>query len=208
MVGARGRARTVLVAAVGLALVGAVLVSRVSFDANILRLLPRDSPAVQSFRTFLETFGSLDHLYVVFESIDNVNDHKDLIDAYVNALRAAPEIESVDSQLLEPDRDWTYLSDRVLLLLGPFGAADALERFQAPRVDRELAHTRDLLSMPSAQIKTYVQQDPLGLLGILRTRLEQEKGADETLTEIAEGGINAAAIGESAMAEEGTPGRS
>ncbi len=177
MVGARQRARAVILSAVGVAIVAAVLVSRVTFDANILRLLPRTSPAVQSFKTFLETFGSLDHLYVVFESGGNINDHKDLIDAYVTALRAAPEIESVDSQLFEPDRDWTYLSDRVLLLLGPFGAADALQRFQPPRVDRELAHARDLLSMPSAQVKAYVQQDPLGLLGMLRTRLEQEKGA-------------------------------
>jgi predicted RND superfamily exporter protein len=177
MAGARRRARTVIVSTAVLALAGVALVSRVSFDTNILRLLPRHSPAVQGFKTFLETFGSLDHLYLVFESADNVNDHKDLIDAYVSALRAAPEIESVDAQLLEPDRDWTYLSDRVMLLLGPFGAADALQRFQPPRVDRELAHARDMLSMPSAEIKTYVQQDPLGLIGTLRKRLEQEKGA-------------------------------
>jgi hypothetical protein len=30
----------------GLAIVGGILVSRVILDANILRLLPRDSPAV------------------------------------------------------------------------------------------------------------------------------------------------------------------
>ena len=177
MVQARRRALGVGVAAVLLTLVGVVLVSRVTFDANILRLLPRDSPAVQSFRTFLEDFGSLDHLYVVFESADGVGEHTDFVNAYVSALRGAPEIESVDSQLLEPDRDWTYVSDRVLFLLGPADAATAMRRFQPPLLDAEIAHARDLLSMPSPEVKAYVQHDPLGLLGVLRTRLEQQKGA-------------------------------
>ncbi len=39
----------------------------------------------------------------------------------------------------------------------------------------ELAHARDLLSMPSPQIKALVQQDPLGLLTMLRERMSREK---------------------------------
>ena len=54
-------------------------------------------------------FGSLDHLYVVFESEDAIGDHGDLVDHYVEALRRAPEIESVDAQLFEPGKDWSYL---------------------------------------------------------------------------------------------------
>src|SRR6476661_1525519 len=95
MMAARTRAGWVAALAVALAIAGIVLLSRVSFDANILRLLPRDAPAVQSFRTFLDTFGSLDHLYVVFESPDGVEDHVAFVNSYVAALRAAPEIESV-----------------------------------------------------------------------------------------------------------------
>jgi predicted RND superfamily exporter protein len=177
LTGARIRAKWVAALAIVLAGIGAALLSRVSFDADMLRLLPRKSPAVQSFRTFLRTFGSLDHLYVVFESAEGIDDHKTFVNDYVAALRGAPEIESVDAQLFEPGKDWAYLSDRVLFLLGPAGAADALARFRPPRLDVEIAHARDLLTMPSEQIKAYVQQDPLGLLGLLRTRLEKEKGA-------------------------------
>jgi uncharacterized protein len=162
--------------AIAAALSGVLLVSRVSFDANILRLLPQRSPSVRDFQLFLRNFGSLDHLYIVFNSAGAIGDHGELVDRYVEALRHAPEIESVDAQLFEPGKDWSYLSDRELYLLGADGAAAALARFRSPQLDGEIAHARDLLSMPSAQIKALVQQDPLGLLMMLRDRMGREKG--------------------------------
>src|SRR5713101_4953690 len=53
----RRRSRAVLVVTGLLAVLGVWLVTQVSFDANILRLLPRRAPAVRSFQTFLQTFG-------------------------------------------------------------------------------------------------------------------------------------------------------
>ncbi|HEV3215407.1 MAG TPA: MMPL family transporter, partial [Vicinamibacterales bacterium] len=173
---ARRRAVLVVGLVVIAAVVGVSLLSRVSFDANVLRLLPQDLPAVRSFEIFLQDFGSLDHLYVVFESADPIDEHSEMVDAYVEKLRQAPEIESVDAQAFEPDKDWSYLSDRELYLLGADGAAEALTRFRSPRLEREIMHARDLLSAPSPQIKTLVQQDPLGLLVLLRDRIGREKG--------------------------------
>ena len=173
---ARRHAALVFGVAIGAAALGVYLVSRVSFDANILRLLPQRSPSVREFHDFLQNFGSLDHLYVVFDSKEAIGDHAALVDGYVDLLRRAPEIESVDAQLFEPGKDWSYLSDRELYLLGADDAAGALARFRPPRLDAEIAHARDLLSMPSAQIKALVQQDPLGLLAMLRDRMGREKG--------------------------------
>jgi len=173
---ARRHARLVVLSTIGAALVGAWLVSRVSFDANILRLLPQRSRSVASFQTFLRDFGSLDHLYVLFEAADGIGEHTGLVDAYVAALRRAPDIESVDTQLFEPGKDWSYLSDRVLYLLGPDGARAALDRFSPDGVERELLHARDLLSMPAPQVKAIVQEDPLGLLALTRDRLGRRNG--------------------------------
>src|SRR5476649_930238 len=144
LVFARRRAMLVVGFAIVAAVGGVLLVSRVSFDANILRLLPRGSPSVRSFEIFLQDFGSLDHLYIVVESADAISEHSGLVDAYVAQLRRAPEIESVDAQLFESGKDWSYLSDRELYLLGAGGAADALTRFRAPRLEREIANARDL----------------------------------------------------------------
>jgi predicted exporter len=176
LVFARRRARLVFGLAILAAAGGLLLISRVSFDANIFRLLPQGAPSVRSFARFLQDFGSLDHVYIVFESADGISEHRDLVEAYVANLRRAPEIESVDAQLFEPGKDWNYLADRELYLLGADGAADALTRFQAPRLEREIAGARDLLSVPSAEIKTLVQQDPLGLLTALRDRVGRQKG--------------------------------
>ena len=84
------------------ALSGILLVARVSFDANILRLLPQRSPSVRDFQLFLRNFGSLDHLYIVFESADAIGDHSDLVDAYVEELRKAPEIAALSSTGIRP----------------------------------------------------------------------------------------------------------
>src|ERR1700694_4126629 len=120
---ARTRARLVFGLAIVAAVAGMALVSRVSFDANILRLLPQDLPSVRDFQVFLQDFGSLDHLYIVFESADPISEHTDLVDAYVAKLRLAPEIESVDAQLFEAGKGWSSLSHRVLYLLGGGGGA-------------------------------------------------------------------------------------
>ena len=173
---ARRHAAFAIILATALAVLGVILVSTVSFDANILRLLPRHSASVRAFQAFLEDFGSLDHLFIEFDSEGPIGEHDELVDAYVEALREAPEIASVDAQLFEPGKDWSYLADRELYLLGADDAAEALTRFKQPRMDREIAHARDLLSMPSAQIKELVRQDPLGLLTILRGRMGREKG--------------------------------
>jgi hypothetical protein len=66
--------------------------------------------------------------------------------------------------------------DRELHLLGATDAAVALSRLRPPALDRELAHSRDLLQMPSSEIKTMVQQDPLGMLTLVRNRFARQKG--------------------------------
>ncbi len=176
LVFARRQAVAVAVLTVALTILGIALVTRVSFDANVLRLLPQRSQSVRAFQQFLQNFGSLDQLYILFESPGPIGEHADFVDAFVGELRRAPEVQSVDARLFEPGKDWSYLSDRELLLLGPADATAALERFRSPGLDRELVHARELLSTPSEQVKALVQQDPLGLLTLLRNRLGRSQG--------------------------------
>ena len=68
-------------------------------------------------------------------------------------------------------KDWGYLFDRELLLLGPELARAALARFTPAGMADELARSRGLLTVSSPEVKAYVQQDPLGLLDLLRDRL-------------------------------------
>jgi predicted RND superfamily exporter protein len=158
------------------AAVSIIFMSRLTFDADVLRLLPQQGRAVQSFQVFLRKFGSLDYLYILFEADDGIADHGDLVDAYVDELRKLPEMASVDAQLFEPGKDWGYLYDHELLLLGADHAERALKKFEPAEMVKALTETRELLSVPSSDVKAYVQQDPLGLLALLRDRFSREQG--------------------------------
>ncbi len=173
LVGAFKRRRVVAAVAALIALLAAVALAQVRFDSNVLHLLPQRSPAVQAFQTFLDAFGNLDRLYVMFVAPPDrvIADDQPAIDQYLRQLRAMPEIQTVDAGRDDPGKDWSYLADRQLLLLGPLHVGDALARLDPARYAVELAEARAQLTLPSSDVKTLVRQDPLRLLPILRDRL-------------------------------------
>ena len=64
-------------------------IRRLSFDSDVLSLLPQDGRVIQAFRTFVARFGSLDQLYVVFTAPEGsaISDYSDDVDAWVEGLR-------------------------------------------------------------------------------------------------------------------------
>ena len=65
-------------------------VTRLSFDTDVLSLLPQDGRAIPGFREFLAKFGNLDQLFVVFTAPEgqSIEDYADDVDAWVEQLRA------------------------------------------------------------------------------------------------------------------------
>ena len=169
---AHARRAVVLAAATLLAIASALSLRRLTFDANVLHLLPKDGVAVPAFREYLEQFGSLDYLYVIVDAPEgtSIDEYDATIEALVAKLRAAPEIAHVDAGPRDRARDWRYLSDRVLLLVAPT-TPGVLDRFDRAGITAQLATTRELLSLPSAEMADLVKADPLGLLISLRDRL-------------------------------------
>ena len=169
-----------------LVLLSGLGLSRLSFDADVLSLLPRDGDATPAFRTFLQRFGSLDQLFVVFTAPEGrtVPDYADDVDRWIAELRAVPEIEWVDPGTAGPDRDWAWLAEHQLLLLRGASLDTALARLQPDGMAGALASTRELLTMPSPAVAAMVRQDPLDLLGLLRQQLGgQRAGITAGITE-------------------------
>jgi hypothetical protein len=171
------RRRLVLIAAALTAVVATALLTRLRLDSNVLHLLPQRGPAVQAFQQYLESFGTLDRLYIVIETAagSTIAEHEDAIGGYLGTLRALPEIATVDAGVTDETRDWTYLLDRQLLLLDPVELDAALARFRPPALDAALQASRRRLATPSADVRRLVQQDPLGLLSDLRDRLSRQQ---------------------------------
>jgi len=148
-------------------------VRRLTFDADVLSLLPRDSRVIAAFRTFLSRFGSLDQLYVVFTAPEGhaIGEYGDVVTAWADALRSAPEISRVDTGTVDRTRDFGWLADHQLLVLRGRALDDALHRLTADGMSAAIAARRDLLTVPSADVAQLVRQDPLGLFDLMREAL-------------------------------------
>lgn len=168
------RRRGLVLSITAVVLIGSVwAATRLSFDADVISLLPRQGAAIPAFRDYLHRFGSLDQLYVVFTAPDGhaIADYHDEVEAWAEQLRAAPEIARVDAGLLDRSRDWQYVADRELLLLPAPLLEQALQRFAPEGLRMALDASRQLLAVPSPEIAAAVQQDPLALLPLLADSL-------------------------------------
>lgn len=149
-------------------------IRQLTFDTDVLSLLPRDGRVIPAFRVFAERFGGLDDLYVVFSAPEGhaIGDYEDDIQRWSEELRGNPHIARVDTGLADRSRDLSWLADRQLLLLDGPGLSEALRRLQGGAAMRDAVKARrDLLTLPSPELAELVRQDPLGLLDLLRQRL-------------------------------------
>jgi len=167
--------RRALVGVLMLAVLAASLVGarRLTFDADVLSLLPRDNRVIQAFRTFLSRFGSLDDLYVVFTAPEgrSIDDYADIVDAWTDALRTAPEISRVDAGVPDRTRDFGWLADRELLLLHGPALDEALGRLSERGIGPAVLARRSLLTAPSSDVAQLVRNDPVGLFDLLAQAL-------------------------------------
>jgi len=175
---ARRRRTAVLISGLALAIGGTAALTRVPFESDILKLIPQGGPAVQAFQTYVDRFDSLDFVYVLFDAPPGhtLSEYEDLVEAYIAELRTVPQIAYVDAALFDSGRDWDYLLDRILLLLGPEGARNALARFQPQNLEAALLRSREALTIPGTSVRELIQRDPLGLALDLRSRFAGNKG--------------------------------
>jgi predicted RND superfamily exporter protein len=138
---------------------------RLSFDTDVLTLLPRDGRVIPAFRTFLSLFGSLDQLYVVFTAPEGapIADYSDRVDAWIELLRTSPEIDRVDTGMADESRNAAWLADRQLLLLDNRSLDEALQRLRPEGLRAAVASRRELLTLPSSTVADLVRHDPAGL---------------------------------------------
>ncbi len=202
---AHRRRGLVMCASLVLVLLSGFGLRRLSFDADVLSLLPRDGEATPAFRTFLQRFGSLDQLFVVFTAPEGraVADYADDVERWIADLRAVPEIEWVDPGTAGPDRDWAWLAEHQLLLLRGASLDTALARLQPEGMAGALASSRELLTMPSPAVAAMVRQDPLDLLGLLRAQLGGSARASRPASRKGDTSAPMAAAGSSSRSRAG-----
>jgi predicted RND superfamily exporter protein len=144
-----------------------------SFDTDVLSLLPREGRVVPAFRSFVASFGSVADLYVVLTAPagHEISEYEDDVDAWAGRLKEVPEIARVDTGRVDESRDLSWLADHRLLLLGDDNLGRALSRFSGDGLIEAIRGRRAMLAVPSPAIASMVRHDPLGLYDLLRVQL-------------------------------------
>ena len=156
-------------------------IRRLSFDTDVLSLLPEDGRVIQSFKTFVSRFGSLDQLYVVFTAPEGhtISEYSDDVDGWVEALRARARDRAGRRRRIDRTRDFGWLANRQLLLLPAPALDEALQRFTPDGARDAVAASRELLAVPSSDVANVIRQDPLRLFEILRDSARRNRQRPE-----------------------------
>ncbi len=164
-----------------LAVVAAVgLSTRLTLESDILELVPRGNPQVDTFRQALSDFGSFDYLLVLLESAEGQgpDEIEDFADLYAEKLRGLEEIVERVEYRFEPDERFLDLFYRnALLFLPPERLPDLAEKLSDEAIRKQLRQQRLSLASPTASLtEDLVTQDPLDLMPLFLNRLMGHRG--------------------------------
>lgn len=149
---------------------------RLSFETDVLSLMPRKDPVVQQFKQVLDEFGSLDTLLVAVPvpSEDDLDASFALIDTLAGALRESPHIRYVEAHLEDPVQLADIVLRHAVLFLDRDGLAALEERLTDAGLDARARDIRAALDSPHGLLaKEFAVRDPLGLLPLLLDRLSR-----------------------------------
>jgi hypothetical protein len=170
----------IFVAAGALLALSVLSASRLRFDSDVLSLLPRDAPVIQTFRHTLEEFGGVDTLLVLVELPGDhaVDPYEAFVEELARALEELPQLEYVDYRIGDMEELLETHFPHAFLFLDE----EDRQRFEAELTDEELerraAEIRRTLASPQAVIaKRLMRIDPLGLAEIFLGRLSGTRGA-------------------------------
>ena len=163
----------VLVAASGL------LITRLSFDTDMLNLLPRNNPVVHSYIETLQDFGSQAFLLVAIEIPEGAapDPYESLADDLAGRLAKVPELRNVQHRIGDPVELLQTFFPKSLLFLDAKGRDRMAEKLRDGAIRERVSELRRQLATPQGMAtKQLARFDPLGLAEIFLGRLESSRG--------------------------------
>ncbi len=173
-----GYRRPYLTVVVGIAVValGVVLGVRITFETDVMSLVPRHDPVVEGFTRTFEEFGSLDTLLaaVPVAGDDELDRALMLVDLVAEEFRDSPYLTNVQSRLEDPTRLAEAVLHHAVLFLDEDGLARLAERLRPEGLAARAADMRAALETPLSLVaKEFMVRDPLGLLPLLLGRVSR-----------------------------------
>ncbi len=176
---ARHRYRLVFAVFGLLVAVSAVLIARLSFDTEMLNLLPRRDPVIQAYVETLQDFGSQTFLLVVVKIPEGavVDPYESLVDELAAGLSKVPELKNVQHRIGDPAELLETFFPKALLFLDAPGRDRLAAKLQDEGIRQRVSELRRQLLTPQAlALKELFLNDPMGLSEIFLGRLESSRG--------------------------------
>jgi len=177
---ARHHYRTVFAGFAVLVVLSALLISRLSFDTDMLSLLPKEDPVVRTYVETLQDFGSSTYLLVAIRIPEGavVDPYETLVDRLAERLARLPELKSVQHKIGEPRELLETFYPKALLFLDDAGRRALEERLSDAGIEQRVSELRRLLTTPQGLgAKELLQMDPLGLSDVFLGRLQSSRGS-------------------------------
>ena len=171
--------KQIAIAALLLGVVSIVAASRLSFDPDLLNLIPQKNKQVNDFRKVLADLGTIDYHIVVLNMPRgrDVHDYDSLIEEVAQGYQKSSRIEDVTYRLPNPLDFVDIILPRAMLFLTPAEVDQVAAKLSDAGIRESVARNRALLQTPqSMALKQLVQYDPFNLAPVFLHKLQSAGG--------------------------------
>jgi len=173
------RNKEILIAALVLAVLAVLGATRLSFDPDLLNLIPQQNKQVNEFRKVLKDLGTIDYHIVLMDMPKgrDVHDYDTLIDAVAEGYRKNPRIEDVTYKIPNPLDFIEIILPKALLFLTPAELDEVSAKLTDQGIRASVARNAAMLQTPQAMaMKPLVQYDPFNLVPIFLRKFQSAGG--------------------------------
>ncbi|MEO6260146.1 MAG: MMPL family transporter [Thermoanaerobaculia bacterium] len=173
------RNKQIILASILLAALAAVGALRLSFDPDLLNLIPQKNKQVNDFRKVLRDMGTIDYHIVVMQLPrgHDVHEYDSLIDGIAAGYRANPSIEDVTYKIPNPLDFLELILPKALLFLSPDELDEVGAKLSDAGIRESIARDRSLLQTPQGfALKQLIQNDPFNLVPIFLRKFSSAGG--------------------------------
>lgn len=168
--------RTVLLLAAAAVVAGVWVGVHLSFETDVLNLMPRRDPVVADFRRVLEEFGALENLVlaVPVPSEEKLETTLAFVGSLAAEIEQSPLLDHVQSQIEDPVKLADAILHHAVLFLDEDGLATLGTRLSDESLAARAADLRSALDTPHGMVaKELGLRDPLGFLPLLLGQLNR-----------------------------------
>ncbi len=171
--------KQIAIAAALLAVGAIVAASRLTFDPDLLNLIPQNNRQVNDFRRVLRDMGTIDnHIVILYiPKGHDVHEYDPLVESIATGYEKSRLIEDVNYRLPNPLDFVQIILPRAFLFLSSDQLPEVAQKLSDAGIRESVARNRMLLQTPqSFALKQLVQYDPFNLAPIFLKKFQAASG--------------------------------